>query len=90
MRQYFAQPYLFFWWPNLKDAKYEGYWYPKLGVSREDIKVVTKISNKCRINGVDVGIEDNDQFFSVAESLYKDNTFIYFNSILHPDGSITQ
>jgi hypothetical protein len=81
---------MFFWFPNLKDEKYEGYWFPHLGESREQISVTTKISNKCRINGIEVGIEDMKQYFTVAESLYKDNTFIFFTNILHPNGEMTQ
>ena len=90
LRNYFAQPYIFFWWPNAKDSKYEGYWFPRVGISRETVKCSTKISNKCRINGCDIQVESNSKFMDVAKMMYEGHTFIFHDMMIQPDGSVTE
>jgi len=73
----------------LKDSKYEGYWFPRVGLSREAIKASTTLSNKFKVNGIDLQIENLEDVLLMGKRIYSNHTFIFYKDIIpmNPGGN---
>lgn len=58
IRNSFVTPFMLFFIPMLKEAKYEGYWFARIGVPREHIESVTYVLNNFKVNGIDLKVAE--------------------------------
>jgi len=70
---------VFFWFPTLSDEKYEGYYWPQAGVSREQFLNNMSEQKTTQINYVQVITEDIEDTMELAQKIYGGNTILYFN-----------
>ena len=74
LRQFFPSPMWLFWWPMPKDCKYEGYYFPQLGVPKElfALKVLEMQGQQLGDRQVELKEED---MIDACKYLYPDTVF---------------
>lgn len=71
----------YFWWfPTVTDEKYEGYYWPQAGCSRENFESSMVEQTSVSLNGLNVETGDLETMLEMAEQIYSGNTMIYYGT----------